>query len=251
MNCYKLKTQQETELYQRARSPSRLCPPCPTPRRTTLLTSSPTGWFAFSHALWKWTHPVDAFLYLASFAQHTFCECQPCHGAQWGLAHPGGCTASHRVRGPWCRYLCSLLSVGTWVFSDLGLLLRVHGWAFLWVTFGEHVFIFLLGMYPKGGNSGSFRRVYSARNLLFPSPVIYAEGSYGILGLEGASRNMHLARGFLILPSHALGAQGSSLRGLGGALGPLPSAWAVPLLSGSQAVLEFHTIFVLRMSPAI
>lgn len=114
--------------------------------------------------------------------------------------------------------------MGTWVFSDLGLLLRMHGRAFLWVTFGEHVFVFLLGMYPRGGNSGSFKRDYSARNLLFPSPVTYAEGSYGILGLEGASRNMHLARGFLILPHHALGAQGSSLRGLGGALGPLPSA---------------------------
>lgn len=52
-------------------------------------------------------------------------------------------------------------------------------------------------------------------------PSSVGDGSYGSLGLDGASQNIDLAGVFLILPSTG----------------------AVPLLSGSETMLEFHTIF--------
>lgn len=91
------------------------------------------------------------------------------------------------------------------------------------------MFIFLLDRYiSQRRNSGSFRRDYLARNLVLflssPLPSSVGDGSFGSLGLDGASQNIDLAGIFLILPSTG----------------------AAPLLSGSETVLEFHTIFCFK-----
>lgn len=46
-------------------------------------------------------------------------------------------------------YLSCLLYIGIWVFPGLGLLLTVLLRTLLYVTFGEHVFVFLLAIYPR------------------------------------------------------------------------------------------------------
>ena len=64
----------------------------------------------------------------------------------------------------------------------------------------------------------------SQKSCFVPLPTLpssVGDGSYGSLGLDGASQNIDLAGVFLILPSTG----------------------AVPLLSGSETVLEFYTIF--------
>lgn len=89
------------------------------------------------------------------------------------------------------------------------------------------MFLFLLdGYISKRGNSGSFKRDYLSRNLLFPRP-------HRLLQVKVLTAGV-----FLILPPCALELRGfTEGRGsLGGSLG------AVALLSGSGTVLEFHTI---------
>lgn len=85
------------------------------------------------------------------------------------------------------------------------------------------MFVFLLDIYPREEILDHSRGTISPEILFrfFPSSSV-SEGSYGILGLEEASQNIHLSSVFWIRPHLARGAQGSSLRGgrsLSGALG--------------------------------
>lgn len=121
----------------------------PTPRITTILTSNTIDAFClFSHLIQMESYSTCLFvsgLFCSTYA----CEIQPCHRVWQWFINSRGYIAFCRVDRPQFIYLSRLLYIGIWVFPGLGLLLVVLLWTFLYVTFGEQVFVFLLGTYPR------------------------------------------------------------------------------------------------------
>lgn len=106
-----------------------------------------------------------------------------------------------------------------------------------------------VGHISKRGNSGSFERDCLSRNCFVSAPSLSTcEGSYGILGLEGASRNIYLARILIHFKTSGVFAEGREK--LGGALGL--SAFnqnSPPFISLIDGVGMPHNI--LRMSSVV